>query len=226
MRKALIVTGIAVICSAAKAQHIWNPATDIAMWTFEASTPGGSSGTSNGPYSPEFGSGSAIGQHTLSGTNWSSPVGNGSAESWSSTHWSAGDYYQFKTSTIGWTNIEISWDQTRSNTGPADFALQYSTDGVNFTEYLTYNVGALTWSSGSYAASSNYGFSFSTWLDNQASVYFRLTSRQTTATGGTNRVDNFVVSGTPGAVPEPVTMGLGIAGAGVFVRKRLKTRRA
>ena len=42
---------------------------------------------------------------------------------------------------------------------------------------------------------------------------------------GTLAIDNSYRS-SPGAVPEPFTMGLGLASAGLFVRRRLKSRKA
>jgi hypothetical protein len=46
-----------------------------------------------------------------------------------SNHWAQNDYLQFAFSTIGYTAINISWDQTGSNTGPKDFKVQYSING-------------------------------------------------------------------------------------------------
>ncbi|HEY2154598.1 MAG TPA: hypothetical protein VGH33_03145, partial [Isosphaeraceae bacterium] len=53
----------------------------IADWTFETTLP-----TTAGPFAPEVGSGAASGQHASAST-YSTPVGNGSAHSFSSTAW-------------------------------------------------------------------------------------------------------------------------------------------
>ena len=60
-----------------------------AQWTFEGSQP-----TSAGPHAPEVGAGSAFVFHQGNST-YSSPTGNGSAHSFSSTGWAVGDYLQF-----------------------------------------------------------------------------------------------------------------------------------
>ena len=181
----------------------------IAQWTFETSVP-----TTAGSHFAEAGvnagAGSqAFGWHADS-TTYSNPVGNGSLESFSSTVWSAGDYYQFGTSLLGYQGVTLSWEQTRSATGPADFKLAYSTDGFIFTDFSDYTVDAVTWGSGSHASGSYEFFDLSAVavLNNKSSVYFRLISKVTSASTGTSRVDDFTINATP--IPEPSTF---IAGA-------------
>jgi len=70
---------------------------------------------SAGPVSPEIGSGSASGSHAGAAT-YSSPTGNGSAKSYSANAWAVNDYWQFQVSTVGYTNITLSYDQTSSAT--------------------------------------------------------------------------------------------------------------
>lgn len=191
----------------------------IAQWTFENTPiPAGA-----GPYSPEVGSGSASGFHAGAAV-YSSPAGNGSQHSFSSTLWAVGDYWQFRVSTIGFDDISISWDQAGSGTGPSDFVLQYRTDGTSFKQVGTdYTVSLAGWSTTTYHNT----FTFSPGLSsiapliaNQQDVYFRLVDNSTTAingntvgTAGTDRVDNFIVSGNkiPASVPDsiPCLAGLG-----------------
>jgi hypothetical protein len=208
-------------------------ASNIAVWTFETSQP-----TTAGPFSPESGSGSALGFHSSGSTVYSSPAGNGSAHSFSSNTWTVGDYYQFQVSTAGFSALTLSWDQTSSNTGPRDFQLGYSTDGVNFTNFGSiYSVLAnaspnpvwnSTTSSSIYTFTDN--LSGIAALNNQAAVLFRLVDASTVsangsavATAGTDRVDNFIVSGTLAAVPLPATawlFGSGIVAMGAIARRR------
>lgn len=188
----------------------------LANWTFETSVP-----TTSGPHAAELGlnagSGSpANGFHASASVVYSNPVGNGSTESFSSTFWAIGDYYQFQTNTVGFENITISWDQTRSSTGPANFLVQYSTDGSVFTNIPAllvpaYTVPVVTWSSTTpeAAATSSFSRDLSTIsaLNNDGSIFLRLTAASAPGgTAGTNRVDNFVIKGaaisTNGAVPE------------------------
>ena len=177
-------------------------ATTIAQWTFESpNTPAGATAAIYpNSINPAVGAGNAGGVHASASTVWSTPAGNGSTFSFSSNNWAIGDYYQFSTSTLNNTDIQVSWHQTRSSTGPSDFKLAYSTDGTTFTDFDTYIVPANTWStSGSPVAGSIFTRDLSavTALDNQATVYFRLIATIAGAAAGSNRVDNFTVSGTP-----------------------------
>jgi hypothetical protein len=212
--------------------------TTVADWTFETSAP-----TTAGPISPEIGAGSALGFHSGTST-YSAPAGNGSAHSFSSTNWLTNDYYQFTVSTLGDTGLSMSFDQTSSNTGPGNFALEYSTDGTHFTTFGSYTVLAnaspnTVWSATS-ARNSAYTFNFDlssiTGLNNQATDYFRLVDTTavsanggTVGSGGTDRVDNVsIVAATTAAVPEPGTyllMSLGLGFVGLLSHRRKKGRR-
>jgi len=204
----------------------------IAQWTFESTLP-----ATAGPFSPEVGAGSATGSHASGAAAYSSPAGNGSPHSFSSNNWGLGDYYQFSVSTTGLQNIQVSWDQTSSATGPGTYAFQYSTNGTTFTT-LGGNYTVVPNASpnpfwNSTTPSSLYSFSRDlssiVSVSNAANIYFRLTQTGTTTasggsigTGGTDRVDNFTVLGTP--VPEPSTCVL--AGIAVVGLVGLRARRS
>ena len=194
------LTILAMVLMALPAQSAL-AATTIAQWTFE---PPPADATDAATYpnaiAPAVGTGNAGGTHASALTDWTTPAGNGSADSLSSNTWAIGDYYQFSTSTLNYTDIQVSWHQTRSSTGPSDFKLAYSTDGTTFTDFDTYVVPANTWSSsGSPVSGSIFTRDLSavTALDNQANVYFRLIATVGGAAAGTNRVDNLSVSGEP-----------------------------
>jgi hypothetical protein len=196
----------------------------IAKWTFDTSQP-----TTSGPYNPEIGLGSGSGSHAGAAA-YSSPVGDGSAHSFSATAWGVNDYWQFSSSTIGYSSIELEWDQISSSTGPKNFDLSYSTDGSSYTPVLFYsalvNATPNAWSSATYNSSSHYIIDLSIFndLNNAGNVYFRLTDDTTTsagggtvASGGTDRVDNFTIE----VVPEPSTIGLiGLAGGALLAFRR------
>lgn len=191
----------------------------LAHWTFEESIP-----TTAGPYAAELGLNAATsfasGFHVSTATVYSNPVGNGSNESYSSNNWTAGDYYQFTTSTEGYENITVQWDQIRSGTGPAQFVLQWSADGTNFDDLLTYEVlSTPSWSSTTYRPEHTFGaVSLPAAAADQATIYIRLTSLETTASGGTNRVDDIIISGT--LIPAPGALALLAVAGLVGVRRR------
>lgn len=195
---------------------------DLALWTFENSVP-----ATAGPHTAEGGVFALTSQASgTTGGTYSNPVGNGSFESFSSNGWNTGEYYQFSTSTTGYQNISITWDQTRSGTGPATFDLAVSINGGAFSTLMdNYTVltndaaGGGPWTSGGSRLPvytfSNIG---GTGTDGVASLVFRLISQVDGATAGTNRVDNVQVSGD--LIPTPGTLALvGVAGL-VGIRRR------
>jgi len=205
--------------------------TTIAKWTFETLTiSAGSSYTnwSNGRsitnVLPEIGSGNLSGYHfgfnpTAAGS-FATVTGNGSTKALTYSGWTnnPGDYYQFAVSTIGFTNIGFSFDALGSGTGPRDFAVQYSTDGVNFTQFSTYQVlSALSWTASTVQPATSYTNDLSsiTSLANASTVYIRLVdldntsiSGGTVGSGGTSRIDNVNVFGTVPGAPNIITQPL------------------
>lgn len=194
----------------------------LANWTFEVSVP-----VTAGPHAAEAGVNAATSQASglhAGASVYSNPVGNGSVESFSSNTWAPGDYYQFTTSTLGYQGITVQFDQVSSGTGPRDFDLQYSTNGTTFFNIGgTYSILANAapnnfWTSATYFPEHTYSASGPAALDNQATIWFRLTQANTisaaggtVASGGTNRVDNVIINGT--LVPAPASLALiGLAG--------------
>lgn len=199
----------------------------IALWTYETS--GSSIAGSGSIFSgilAETGIGQASSVHADALTVWSSPVGNGSLESFSSDHWAIGDYYEFQTTTVGFQDIFVSWDQTRSGTGPTTWDFAYSLDGLNFTLALdNYTLPDISWSSGSPDATLTTSFAVDlnsvAALEDAPAVYFRLIADSAPGgTGGTSRNDNFLVG--VGPIPEPSTYALGLLGVATlfFLRRR------
>jgi hypothetical protein len=184
----------------------------IAKWTFEgvtvATNTGSSPSISSGATTADQGfqtTGSLFSAwHSNNGATWTTPVGNGSAKSLTSNSWSVNDYYEFKVNTSNHINLAVAFDQTGSNTGPSTFKLQYSTDGINYTDFGTnYSVTNDAWSNAIYKSISNKAFDLSSiaTINNKPAVYFRIVNVNTTAisgtfgSGGANRIDNFTVTG-------------------------------
>jgi hypothetical protein len=178
----------------------------IALWTFETSHPNNS-----GPYSAETGTGIATAVHAGTST-FSSPSGNGSSHSFRANNWTAGDYFQFAVSSIGYENITFSFSQTSSARGPKTFEVQVSTDGTSFTTLAgsSYNVVNNNWNVVNSNATSLHSFNLPG-IGNQPTLVIRLkvANGSTAANGsaitasGTSRIDNVSIMGSS---PLPVTI--------------------
>ena len=218
-------------------------ANTIADWTFETSQPGvitlpaaPGAGVAFTGFSPEIGSGTASALHAGAST-YSSPDGNGSSHSFSSTVWTVGDYYQFSVSSVGFGGIQISFDQTSSGTGPGVFGLFYSVNGGAYAQFgANYSVLANAspnpvWNgtTSSTIYTSSFDLSSLSVLNNDTTVSFRLVDELTNSAGGgtvgtagSDRVDNFVVTGTAISAPEQtstfVLAVMGISACLVFRR--------
>jgi hypothetical protein len=204
----------------------------IASWTFEVNTPADVTNSATiGPIAADVGTGIASGVHANSNTDWTTPAGNGSANSLSSNTWTVGDYYQFTFSTAGFANLVLTFDHTSSATGPRDFKVQTSLNGTTWTDLMGYSVlenGAAPnnpWSAGT----NQPAYSFGTILPNDI-VGIRLVDAANIATnggtvqaGGTSRVDNVTIEGDAvgGVVPEPTSLALlGVGLAGLSLGRR------
>lgn len=196
----------------------------IAKWTFDDvsfATPASNSPSitagSNAADAGVLTTGSAFtAVHASASTLWSTPAGNGTPKSASATNWGVGDYFEFKFSTLNYSSIVVEFETYGSNTGPANFKVQYSTDGSAFNDFPsnTYNVINSQGSWSAAAPKTGYLSSFSlssiAAVNNQTSVYIRLVNTTTvavnggtTASGGTSRIDNFTVLG---ASTLPITL--------------------
>lgn len=174
---------------------------EIIQWGFEYAPP-----SNSGPYSPEIGIGIATGHHA-GPSIYTSPSGNGSPHSFSSTNWAVGDYYQFLVTSNNNVGLEVIWDQISSSTGPRDFNFFYSTNGINFTQFgstymVSNNAAPNLWTTTTPLTTTRYTLDLSgvTALNNAPAVYFRLVDASTSSAGGgtvavagTDRVDNFTV---------------------------------
>ena len=198
----------------------------IASWSMATAVPSATTGTSYDYGSADSGdlaSGTMLSSvHAVAATTYSTPSGNGSTYSLSSNNWSVGDYYQVSVSTIGYSGVSISWDQTRSGTGPASFELVSSTDGgaswsTLIASYSVVRAGGSGTKTTSWNTNTNQPGVFTTTsaaagASDSASVLFRIRSLVVaTSTGGSNRIDNVIVSGSMVPAPGAIAL-LGLAG--------------
>ncbi len=208
----------------------------LSQWTFETNTPADLLNSASGPPvvgEAGVGLGLLSGLHASAGSDWTTPVGNGSANSYSSNEWAVGDYYVFTAATAGYEALTLTFDATSSNTGPRDFKVQGSTDGVSFSDIgFSYsvipNAAPNSWNATTNLPIHTYTTALPTTLDDQAIAYMRLVVTSTVssnggvlALGGTSRIDNVTIMGDliP-EVPEPSSIALMFGCVGIMVFRR------
>jgi hypothetical protein len=219
----------------------------IADWGFQTAPAPSTSGNYAADSGTYASSSFASGSHVSVSTVYSSPPGNGSANSYSANYWAVNDYWQLATSSSGYQNLTLKWDQGSSSTGPGSFILEYSVNGGAYATFGTiYSVNDVEsgnrttnpnlWATATPVAGTTYSVDLSSIsaLNNEATIAFRLVddagttpSGSTVAAGGTDRIDNFIISGTLTPVPEPGTWGavsgaslLGLCGVRVWRQRR------
>ena len=125
----------------------------------------------------------------------------------------------FNVSTLGFSNIVVSFATQGTSTGFNSNQFQYSLDGTTFVDFgspytpaSAFGSVPLVFSLGSIIG-----------LDDNPNAAFRIVFNGATSSTGTNRLDNFVVEGTaPQSVPEPMSAILLLSGlSGLYgLRKR------
>ncbi len=209
----------------------------VTDFTFETSQP-----TTAGPIAPEINNtGFTTGTAASAAPGGAAPVfsstaGNGSAHSYVANGFATGGYFQFTLNSTNFNGLGISYDQAGSSTGPRDFAFEYSTNGgASFTTLASsgYQLTSAAFSSGTVNAALTHTFDLSTitTLNANANDVFRIyvtdgtsIGGSTIAAAGTDRVDNFIVTGTAVGTASPnvyfdvngTTAGSGVAGGGSY----------
>ena len=136
-----------------------------------------------------------------------------------------GRHITFNVSTLGSSNIVVSFATQGTSTGFNNNQFQYSLDGITFVDFGPAYTPATAFGSVPlvFTLSSIAG------LNDNANAAFRIVFNGASSATGTNRIDNFVVEGSPLApsgVPEPTTMALLLSGlSGLYgLRKRRKRK--
>jgi hypothetical protein len=103
----------------------------------------------------------------------------------------------FNVSTVGFSNIVVSFATQGTSTGFNSNQFQYSLDGINFVDFG---------------------------LNNNPDAAFRIVFNGATSSTGNNRIDNIVVEGTSAdtTIPEPTTALLLLSGLGGLYKMKNK----
>jgi hypothetical protein len=219
------ILSIALVCAST---HSF--AAILSSWNFQTNTPADLSNSTAGPIvASEAGlyPGSFTGVHADAASDWTTPAGNGSTDAYSVNTWTVGDFSQISTSSAGYENLTLTFDATGSNTGPKDFKVQASTDGVTYTDIgFSYSLTNDAWSPAAANPVSTKSTLLPASLNDQASIFIRLVQTSTTsinlgtvATGGTSRIDNISIEGIA-LVPEPSSIALMFVSVGALAFRR------
>ena len=192
----------------------------IALWDFEdeakrnAVTDGGNNVSL---YTPDQGEGTiSIVGAVFTAWNLGAPSEGFAANS---NAWQDGvntKYWQVVVSTTGYETIKVSSKQKGSNTGPRDFSLQYSLDNDSWIDV----VDDLTIANDNFVSGVITQVQLPEECENQEVLYLRWVERTlisinggTVASTGTNRIDDIVITGEPGADFPPIATFIPANGA-------------
>ena len=126
----------------------------------------------------------------------------------------------FNVSTLGFSNIVVSFATQGTSTGFNSNQFQYSLDGINFIDFGPPYVPLTAFGSIPlvFTLTSIAG------LNNNPNATFRIVFNGATSSTGTNRIDNFVVEGVSSTIPEPTTAILLLTGLGGLCKLRRKRK--
>jgi hypothetical protein len=133
-----------------------------------------------------------------------------------------GRWLTVNVSTDGFTNIVFSFATQATSTGFNSNQVQYSLDGVNFVDFGAPYSPSTTFTLVAFDLSSITG------LNNNPNAALRIVFNGATTATGNNRIDNLVVEGQNGVVPEPASLllfGIGLTGTTAVLRSKRSRRK-
>jgi len=132
----------------------------------------------------------------------------------------------FNVSTVGFSNIVVSFATQGTSTGFNSNQFQYSLDGISFSDFGSPFTPATAFGSVPLV----FSLAAIVGLNNNPNAAFRIVFNGATSSTGNNRIDNIVVDGTSidtSEVPEPASVLLLLTGLGGLykVKRRKKMAR-
>ena len=128
----------------------------------------------------------------------------------------------FNVSTLGFSNIVVSFATQGTSTGFNSNQFQYSLDGISFIDFASPYIPATAFGSVPLV----FSLAAIAGLNENPNAAFRIVFNGASSSTGTNRIDNVVVEGTTidtSAVPEPASVLLLASGlGGIYKLKRRK----
>ena len=131
----------------------------------------------------------------------------------------------FNVSTIGFSNIVVSFATQGTSTGFNSNQFQYSLDGISFINFGSPYIPATAFG----AVPIVFSLAAIAGLNDNPNAAFRIVFNGASSATGTNRLDNFVVEGTSidtAEVPEPMSVLLLASGLGGLYKIRRRKRSA
>src|SRR5215212_5455753 len=135
----------------------------------------------------------------------------------------------FNVSTVGFSNIVVSFATQGTSTGFNSNQFQYSLDGISFIDFGSPFTPATAFGSVPIV----FSLAAIVGLNNNPNAAFRILFNGATSSTGNNRIDNIVVDGTSidtAEVPEPTSVLLLLSGLGglykIKQRKKMARERA
>jgi len=129
----------------------------------------------------------------------------------------------FNVSTLGFSNIVVSFATQGTSTGFNSNQFQYSLDGVSFIDFGSPYIPATAFGSVPLV----FSLAAIVGLNDNPNAAFRIVFNGATSLTGNNRIDNIVVEGTSidtSAVPEPTTVLLLASGLGGLYKLRRRKK--